>query len=142
MGFARATANPEMKREQTSGSQPLFVTAVRRFLLVSLGVAAATALVAAGVGALAGSAIDRSVSLGLYIIGSLLLVGGFFMGNRGPFRPRSDEPTHLPLFGPRRVRRATPAEREEAINTSAVFVSVGFVLILLGIAADSRFDLF
>lgn len=120
----------------------MFSAAVRRFFLVAFGVAAATALVSVAAGALAGSDLDRSVSLGLYIVGSLLLVGGFFMGNRGPFRPRGEDASSLPLFGPRRVRRATPAEREEAINTSAVFVSVGFVLILLGIAADSRFELF
>lgn len=102
-----------------------------------------TALVSMGFGALAGSEIDRSVSLGLYIIGSLLLVGGFFIGNRGPLRPKGDSSASLPsLFGPRRVRRATPGERQEAINTSAVFVSVGFVLILLAIVADSRFKLF
>lgn len=101
-----------------------------------------TALVSMAFGALAGSAVDRSISLGLYIVGSLLLVGGFFIGNRGPLRPKGDSALSLPLFGPRRVRKATPAERREAINTSAVFVSVGFVLILIAIVADSRFELF
>jgi hypothetical protein len=116
--------------------------AARRFLLLTFGLAGMTALISMAIGALTGSAIDRAVSLGLYIIGSLLLVGGFFMGNRGPLRPKGDSAVALPLFGRRGVRRATPAEREEAINTSAVFVSVGFVLILLAVVADSRFDLF
>ena len=119
----------------------MLLAAARRFLLLTVGVAGATALVAIGVGALTDSKIDRSVSLGLYIIGSLLLIGGFFIGNRGPLRPKGDTATLLPLFGPRRMRRATPVEREEAINTSAVFVSVGLVLILIAIAVDSRVDL-
>jgi len=89
---------------------------------------------------IAGSAADRSTSLGLYIVGSILLVGGFFMGNRGPLRLRGDA-SIVPLLGPRLVRKATLEEREEAINTSAVFVSVGFMLILIGVVADSRFEL-
>lgn len=115
--------------------------AARRFLLLTFGIAGMTALISMAIGALAGSAIDRSISLGLYIIGSLLLVGGFFIGNRGPLRPKGDTDS-FPIFGRRAVRRASPEERQEAINTSAVFVSVGFVLILLAIVADSRFDLF
>ena len=50
---------------------------------------------------------------------------------RGPF-----------VFGNRLVRWATPSEREETINLSAVFVSVGFTLILIGLAADPRYTLF
>ena len=119
----------------------MLVAAARRFLLLIVGLAGATALVSVAIGALAGSKLDRAVSLGLYIVGSFLLVGGFFMGNRGPLRPKGDTSMWIPLFVARRVRRATPDERREAVNTSAVFVSVGFVLILLAIAADSRFDL-
>src|SRR5919108_2765181 len=120
----------------------MFIAATRRFLVLVVGVAGASALVSLAIGALAGSALDRAVSLGLYIVGSFLLVGGFFMGNRGPLRQRGDASNWLPLFSVRRVRRATPEERQEAINTSAVFVTVGFVLILIGIVADSRFELF
>jgi hypothetical protein len=36
---------------------------------------------------------------------------------------------------------ATPAEREENINLSAIFVVLGFVLILVGVIADNRYDL-
>ena len=39
------------------------------------------------------------------------------------------------------VRWASPAEREENINLSAIFVVLGFVLILVGVAADNRYDL-
>ena len=118
----------------------MLLAAARRFLLLTAGVAGATALVSLAPGALACSDLGRAVSLGLYIIGSFLLVGGFFMGNRGPLRSRRE--SGLPFFGRREIRRATPEERREAINTSAIFVSVGFVLILLGVAADSRMELF
>lgn len=47
----------------------------------------------------------------------------------------------LPLLGGRAVRWATPEEREEAISTSAVLVTLGFVLILIGVAADTRVSL-
>jgi hypothetical protein len=119
----------------------MLLAAARRFLVLTVGVAGGTALIALAVGALAGSALDRAVSLGLYIVGSFMLVGGFFMGNRGPLRLKGDS-TVLPFSRARRLRKATPEEREEAINTSAVFVSVGFVLILIAIATDSRFELF
>jgi hypothetical protein len=47
-----------------------------------------------------------------------------------------------PLFGSRFVRWATPEEREETINMSAIYVLLGFVLILFGFAADTRYSLF
>ena len=118
----------------------MILAALSRFLVLSIGVAAATAACSLVGGLLSGSDPDRAVSLGLYIVGSLLLVGGFFMGNRGPLRLKG-ESTLLPFVGPRLVRKATLEEREEAINTSAVFVSVGLVLIIIAIVVDSRFEL-
>jgi hypothetical protein len=46
-----------------------------------------------------------------------------------------------PLFGPRFMRWATPLEREESLNESALYVVLGFALILIGVAADSRASL-
>ena len=40
------------------------------------------------------------------------------------------------------LRWATPAEQEETINMSAVFVAIGLTLIVLGVAADPRYKLF
>ena len=39
------------------------------------------------------------------------------------------------------MRWATPPEREESINLSAIFIALGFVLILLGVVADNRYNL-
>jgi hypothetical protein len=91
----------------------------------------------------------RAVSVGFYLVGSFLLVAGFFVGNRGPVRPKGDEATGgatAGMFGigigGRGIRWATPDERDDAIASSAVFVTIGFVLILLGVVTDTRVRLF
>jgi hypothetical protein len=119
--------------------------AARRFVLLLGGVSAGTALVSLLLGLALGSAVDRSVSVGLYLVGSFLLVTGFFVGNRGPARLRGGEHEGSAMtgmfgvgMGGRRLRWATPEEREEAMSNSAVFVTLGFALIVLGILADSR----
>lgn len=113
--------------------------ALRRFVVLLVMVAGVTAALSLAFGALAGASAGRSLSLGFYLIGAFLLVGGFFTGNRGPVRLKTDVGT--PFWGSRVVRWATPAEREETINTSAIFVTLGFVLILIGVAVDSRYRL-
>jgi hypothetical protein len=110
--------------------------AARRFGVLLAGAAGLTAVVSAVVGLLFGAGLDRSISVGFYLVGCFLLVGGFFIGNRGPARPKGEAGPSL--FGPRFMRWATPDEREETLNTSAVFVAIGFVLLLLGVLVDSR----
>jgi hypothetical protein len=111
----------------------------RRFAAVLGGVAATTAAVSALLGLLFGSSLDRAISVGFYLVGCLLLVGGFFLGNRGPVRPKGEAGPSL--LGPRFMRWATPDEHDETINSSAVFVTIGFVLLLLGVFVDSRVKL-
>jgi hypothetical protein len=92
------------------------------------------------IGALvSGGSLDRAVSIGFYLVGSFMLIAGFFIGNRGPVRPKG---AGTPLFGARIMRWATPLEREESMNESAVYVVIGFALILIGVIADSRTQLF
>jgi hypothetical protein len=91
------------------------------------------------VGALFGSSPDRSVSIGFYLGGCFLLTAGFFVGNRGPARPKREGHS---FFGPRFMRWATPDEREETLNTSAIFVTVGILLVLIGVLVDNRVQLF
>ena len=110
--------------------------ALRRFAELLVGVSLLIVAVSAVVGLAVGSSLGRSSSVGFYVIGSVLLVGGFFVGNRGPLRARGDG--GWLIFRPREVRRATPAEREEALNMSAILVVLGLVLIAFGIAADPR----
>jgi hypothetical protein len=124
----------------------VLLAALRRLLLLVVVASAITAAFALALGALIGSSAARSVSLGFYAVGCFLLVAGFFVGNRGPARVKSESPgagfLPFPLFGARRLRWATAEEREEAINMSAVYVTLGFVLVLIGVAIDSRQSLF
>lgn len=114
-------------------------SAARRFFLLFAGVAVVTVGMSLVLGAAAGASLDRAVSLGFYLVGSFLLVAGFFVGNRGPIR-RSDS-TGASSFGSKIVRAATPQEREETINSSAIFVVLGIVLVVLGVLVDSRYRL-
>ena len=69
----------------------MVVAAARRFvtfLAVIVGVTAAGSLL---LGVLLGAEPDRSVAVGLYLVGCALLLGGFFVGNRGPFRVANEE---------------------------------------------------
>jgi hypothetical protein len=116
------------------------VAGLRRLLVLIVVIAGLTALVAIALGLLSGASVSRALSIGFYVVGSFWLVAGFFVGNRGPVRLKSD--IGAPLFGSRFVRWATPEEREETINMSAIYVLLGFVLILFGFAADTRYSLF
>jgi hypothetical protein len=113
----------------------VLVAGLRRFFTV-FGIAAlGTAVVSLIAALMLGSDVSRSVAVGFYLVGATLLIGGFFVGNRGPVRAKRDQP--IPVFGTRFVRWATADELNETINTSAVYVSLGFALIIVGVLADT-----
>ena len=116
----------------------VFLAGVRRFLTLLAWIAAVTAVISILLGLATGAGIDRAVSLGYYLVGSFMVVAGFFIGNRGP--ARLDDEGRGP-FGQRRLRWATLEERTGTLNDSAVFVSIGFALILLGLIVDQRASL-
>jgi hypothetical protein len=121
----------------------MWVAAGRRFLGLLLLASLITLALSFAIGLPLGAGAARTVSVGFYCMGSFLLISGFFVGNRGPVRlKRTGGDVGGPfLFGSRFVRWATPEEREETINLSAIFVVLGFVLILVGVAADNRYEL-
>lgn len=119
----------------------MWLAAGRRFLGLFLLATAITLAVSLAIGLPLGASVPRTVSVGFYAVGSFLLISGFFVGNRGPVRLKRSGEAGPFLLGSRFVRWATPEEREETINLSAIFVVLGFVLILIGIAADNRYDL-
>jgi hypothetical protein len=125
----------------------MFAAAGRRFAGLLLLASILTIAGSIFFGLLAGASMTRAISLGFYLIGSFLLVGGFFVGNRGPVRLKKEDAAGgmpilgLPLLGGRSMRWATPDEREEAISMSAVLVTLGLVLILIGVVVDSRVTL-
>ena len=119
----------------------MLLAALRRFGAL-LALASAVSICGALLfGLLLGAALGRAVSLGFYLVGCFLMIAGFFVGNRGPVRAKDDRPALFFLPSHRR-RWATREETEAAINDSAIFVALGFALILLGVAADSRHELF
>jgi urea transporter len=123
----------------------VLLAALRRLAaLVVLG-SAATAIVSLPVGLLLGSSPLRSLTIGFYLAGCFLMVIGFFAGNRGPTRVKSEAPgpALLPFtFSGRRLRWATQGEQHETINNSAVFVSLGLILVVIGLLIDPNHALF
>lgn len=118
----------------------MWLAALRRLAGLFLLASAVTLIGAFVFGIALGADPSRSISVGFYLTGSFMLIAGFFVGNRGPVRFRRE--SGAPLFwGSRFVRWASPAEREENINLSAIFIVLGFVLILVGVVADNRYEL-
>jgi hypothetical protein len=113
--------------------------ALRRLLVLLVLASGITLVCSLAFGLLANESVSRAVSVGFYLVGSFLAIAGFFVGNRGPVRLKRD--VGVPLLGSRFVRWATPEEREESINTSAIYVVLGFALIFLGVLADTRYSL-
>jgi hypothetical protein len=113
--------------------------AARRFGIVLAALAGGTAVLALLLGLALGSSVSRSLSLGWYIVGCVLLISGFFVGNRGPSRPVGEGWSVFSLQ--RWVRWATPDEQRETLSFSAVLVVLGFVLIALGVLADTRYTI-
>jgi hypothetical protein len=121
----------------------VWIPALRRLALLIVAIGGGTVVVSIVLGLLLGASLPRSIALGYYLVGCFLLLAGFFFGNRGPVRPRGEADTGGILFrSGRRVRWATREEHEEAINSSALYVVLGLVLIFLGIASDNRHAVF
>ena len=115
------------------------VAAARRFGILLGALVGGTGVIALLLGLAFGSSVSRSLSLGWYSVGSVLLISGFFVGNRGPARPEGEG---WSAFSMRRwVRWATPDEQRESLSLSAVLVVLGFALIALGVLADTRYKI-
>ena len=113
----------------------MLAAAVRRLVVLFALLGVAITVGSLVLGLLFGTAAQRAVSLGFVVVGSFLLVLGFFVGNRGPVRLlRHGSGT---LAG---ARLAQPEERVETINLSALFLGVGFVLLLVGLVLDPRYS--
>jgi hypothetical protein len=125
----------------------MLAAALRRLAFVTVLALGVTVILSLIVGLLIGSSVNRALTLGFYLGGCFLLVVGFFIGNRGPARIKGEDtlgPAMVPVpgAGARRLRWATLTEQNEAINNSAVFISLGFVLVALGAVIDTRHSLF
>jgi urea transporter len=123
----------------------MLLAALRRLAaLIVLG-GLVTAIVSIPVGFLLGSSAERALTIGFYLSGCFLMVVGFFAGNRGPARVKSESPgpALLPFtFSGRRLRWATQGEQNETINNSAIFVTLGLILVVIGLLIDPNHALF
>ena len=112
--------------------------AARRFAILLGAVSAGIVVISYLVGLALGSAANRSISLGFYFVGAFLALAGFFFGNRGPVRPVGDERSWRIGRG---LRSASREEQEEAVATGGLLALLGFVLLAIGVAIDSRYQL-
>lgn len=121
------------------------LAALRRLVVLVVLCSAVTVVGSVALGLLAGASLDRAISLGFYGLGCFLMISGFFVGNRGPARVKSETAgwTMLPIpgIGSRRLRWATLDEQHETINNSAVFIVLGVILVVIGVLVDSRHSL-
>jgi len=121
----------------------MFLAGLRRLAVLLLGAAGVTAVGSVIVGLIVGSSLGQALTIGYYVAGCFLLVVGFFVGNRGPARVKSEGTSTMTFFGGgRSLRWATLGEQNETINVSAVFIILGFVMIAIGVCIDSRHTVF
>lgn len=114
-------------------SRAIVVGAARRLGKLLAVAAAVTALASVAIGLPSGNSLLRSLSTGFYLAGCCTLVVGFALAARGPLRPRGGDV--------RGFRWATPGERDDAIDDSALFIVLAVVLLVLGVATDTRYPL-
>ena len=115
----------------------MIVAAARRFFQLLAAIVGGTAVLSLLLGLLLDASPSRSVAVGLYQVGCALLLGGFFIGNRGIFRVANEEGM-VGLRVPRGVRVASGDEQEESFNMTGLLVVAGIVLLALGAAVDSN----
>jgi hypothetical protein len=122
----------------------VLTAAARRLVLLLGGISGVVLVLAVVFGLALGTQFSRAISLGFYVVGAFLLVTGFFMGNRGPTRLRGEPGEEGPwgLGRKRGIRLATPEERADAVSTTGVLITLGIVLIVIGVIADSRYGLY
>lgn len=105
--------------------------------------------VSAGLGVVFGVSAARSAATGLYLVGCFLVVLGVFNGLRGPVRPKGaaeDGEVTGGLLGmgifARGIRTASADERADANATTWLFLTLGIAMIVVGVLADPRTELF
>jgi hypothetical protein len=114
----------------------MLLPAARRIALICLPVLGGTVLLSALLGLALGDDIARSVSVGLYVLGTVLLGGCFVFGVRGPLRGVSQTGETVSVVGARRMRRATTDERREATHVALLLFVAGILVIVLGSMID------
>lgn len=111
----------------------VLLAALRRLVVLLGGICAVVVLGGLALSALGVGSPSRAVSLGFYVVGAFLVLGGFLVGNRGPYRAKGTGAA----IG-RDVRRATHDDTRVSVNTAFLLTFLGFVLLALGVIVDGR----
>jgi hypothetical protein len=120
-------------------TRDVLLAGLRRFAVLVAVAVLVTAIVSAVLAVATGQPVRRSITVGLYLVGSVFVMLGFFAGNRPPVRAEGE---HSGVFGglvPRGAARwMTPSERRDQISASALFVTLGLSLLGAGVMVDGR----
>src|SRR3954452_24143589 len=123
------SAGPASRQSRAS----LLLAAARRIAVLLWVIAGGPVTGAVLIGLASGTGLNRAMTVGLYLVGCFLHVGGFFLGNWGPVRLGSGEEGSA-----RKVRWASRDERVLQLNESAILICVGFALIVIAVVLDDR----
>jgi len=110
--------------------------AARRIAIISVALLGGTVVISALIGLAAGAGLERSISVGLYVLGALLLLGCFLFGVRGPLRGVSATGETVPVVGARGVRKASGDERTEATRVALLLFVLGLAVVFLASLID------
>ena len=110
---------------------------LRRFAILLGWVIAATAALSLVIGLLGGDGVRRSVSVGMYIAGSVMVVGALFVSSRPPVKAsgRSRGLLNVPEG---EARFETPDERRESFSVAWLLLALGLIVLALGVIVDGR----
>jgi hypothetical protein len=114
----------------------VLVAAARRFGAVVAAAGCGAALLGLLIAAAAHEPVRRGLAIGFYAAGAGLLGLGVLLGVSPPVRRRDGDAVGFGRWVGRGVRWASRSEHDEAINFPALLLTVGLLLIVLGIAVD------
>lgn len=117
----------------------MWVDGLRRFAVLAAVILLIAIVLGLAYDVLADVSIRRALSVTGYALGALFVVLGVFHGLRPPLRIDNEEGSPG-LFGVLltrgKVRTATEQERDEALGSSVLLVSLGAVLLVFGALFD------
>lgn len=117
----------------------MLLGAFRRLAAMTAVSVGGACLLGLAIAAVAGDDLRRGLAIGFYVGGACLTALAFLVGSRPPVRSRGEEGfVGLGRWIGTGVRWADREEHEQAINLPAVFLTLGIVLILLGVGVDDR----
>jgi hypothetical protein len=114
----------------------------RRLATIAGVLFAATVVLSLLLGVAAGAGAEQSVSVGLYVLGAVLLLGCFVFGVRGPLRGASSTGEPTSILSARRLRTATPDERNESTRLALLLFVLGLAIVVIGSAIDPTHQAF